>query len=115
MKTIIALSLVVSTLFSSASFAKGNEEKNAPQAPQSFKVSMYKANDKALNLIVIKSKSDNLKITVKDQHGEVVLRKNTRGIESFKQKFDFSKMASGNYTMEVKKGCEVFSSEFTIN
>jgi len=116
MKTFITVSFSIAfTLASIFSSAKGNEAKSAPQAPQSFKVSMYKSAPKSLNLIVLKNTSDNLKIVIKDSNGEVVLRKNTKGIESFKQKFDFSKMELGAYTLEVKKGCEVYSSEFNID
>ncbi len=116
MKTIIAMLLALAITFSSAfSFAKGNEAKNAPKAPQSFQVNIYKPTANALNLIVLKSKSDNIKITIKNEPGVVVLLKYTKGIESFKQKFDFSKMETGTYTIEVKKGNEVFAEEFVIN
>ena len=78
------------------------------QNSEPFRVGMYRVkNSLAMNVLVEKEKKSRVNIRLLDSTGKVLHQEFVgKGIEKIGQKFDFSQISDGQYTIEIVSGNE---------
>jgi len=104
------LAVMFGLLMSGFAFAGQTKFQNAAgsQNSEPFRVGMYRVkNSLAMNVLVEKEKKSRVNIRLLDNTGKVLHQEFVgKGIEKIGQKFDFSQISDGQYTIEIVSGNE---------
>jgi hypothetical protein len=105
-----SIAVMFCLFISGSAFAGQTKFQNAAESQNSepLRVGMYRVkNSLAMNVLVEKEKKSRINIRLLDNTGKVLHQEFVgKGIEKIGQKFDFSQISDGQYTIEIVSGNE---------